>query len=328
MELVSGSPGALLGYEAAVCGGIPIIHNMQHSYVGDEVTSVMGIMNGTTNFMLTKMELEGAGYAGVLKEAQDLGYAEADPTADVEGHDVRAKIALLAKLTFGQHVPLEGIPCTGISKLTGTDFTCAKMMGCTIKLVGTAAVSGENRSNLAVYVSPVVVPLGGALASARGPGNIVVVTSKNLTKSVYTGPGAGRYPTANSVVNDMVRIAQGLCGRPFPVARELSVAPDFSTRFYVRVTATDGLGILGSFGALAHGQGISIHSVLRADGAGGPGEGEGEGGTREGAVGWVGGATDFVVMTDECKRSQVTALCSELAKQPWARGEPVCMSLL
>lgn len=126
-----------LAYEAAVCGGIPIIQTLHSCYTGDVITEIMGICNGTTNYMLGKME-EGADYDEVLKEAQDLGFAEADPTADVEGHDVRAKICLLAKLAFGTTVKVEDVPCRGISQITSVDFEYAKLLGCTIKLVGTA----------------------------------------------------------------------------------------------------------------------------------------------------------------------------------------------
>ena len=127
----------ILAYEAAVCGGIPIIQTLHSCYTGDIITELMGIANGTTNYMLGKME-EGADYNEVLKEAQDLGFAEADPTADVEGHDVRAKICLLAKLAFGTTVNVEDVPCRGITQITPVDFEYAKLLGCTIKLVGVA----------------------------------------------------------------------------------------------------------------------------------------------------------------------------------------------
>jgi homoserine dehydrogenase len=130
----------------------------------------MGIMNGTTNYMLSKMEDEGADYGPVLKEAQDLGYAEADPTADVEGHDVQAKIALLAKLSFGKSIDPATIPTAGISAISAVDFEYAKLLKSTIKLLGTASL---NHGKLSVYVSPVVVPLTSPLASAKGPGNMV-----------------------------------------------------------------------------------------------------------------------------------------------------------
>lgn len=319
-RLVAENAGTTLGYEAAVCGGIPIIHTMQGSYVGDEVTSVMGIMNGTTNFMLTKMEMEGADYAAVLKEAQDLGFAEADPTADVEGHDVQAKIALLAKLAFGQDVALDMVPCAGISKLSCTDFEIAKMNHATIKLVGSASkVQSESGARLSVYVSPTIVPLGTALASARGPGNVVVVGSKNLTESVYAGPGAGRYPTANSVVNDIVRLARlGPAGTspPFPLEQSWELQPDFESCFCVRLAVgsaeADKFHVL--VGDLAEKAGVTIMSVQRAPPVGDSRAAE--------------ASADFALMTRTCKRSQIVVLLESLKGQPWLNGEPVLMSVL
>jgi len=137
LHALSKENDTVLAYEAAVCGGIPIIQTLHSVYAGDIVTQIMGICNGTTNYMLGKMEA-GADYDEVLKEAQDLGFAEADPTADVEGHDVRAKICLLAKLAFGTTVSVDDIPCRGITQITPVDFEYAKLLGCTIKLVGTA----------------------------------------------------------------------------------------------------------------------------------------------------------------------------------------------
>ncbi|CAN0498072.1 unnamed protein product [Ectocarpus sp. 12 AP-2014] len=189
------------------------------------------------------------------------------------------------------------------------------MMGCTIKLVGTAAL-GESKDKLAVFVSPVLVPLGGPLASTRGPGNVVVVRSENLTESVYAGPGAGRYPTANSVVNDIVRLARlGAAGTPppFPLERPLELEPDFEACFYVRVTAADGLGVLSAVGAIASEAGVSVHSVLRG--------GEGGGGEEAGVV-------SVVVKTDSCLRSQVGAFVDGLKGKKVATADPVVMSIL
>mmetsp|Transcript_1257 Transcript_1257/g.2627 ORF Transcript_1257/g.2627 Transcript_1257/m.2627 type:complete len:357 (-) Transcript_1257:503-1573(-) len=182
-------------YEASVCGGIPVIQVLQSCYTGDIINEVMGICNGTTNFMLGKMEA-GADYDEVLKEAQDLGFAEADPSADVDGYDVRAKIAILAKLAFGTTVPVDTIPCMGITNISVIDFAYAKSMGCTIKLVGTAVRQsqfGEHDGALSVYVSPKLVPNTHLLASATGCGNAVAIDSANLGIASYTGPGAGRY---------------------------------------------------------------------------------------------------------------------------------------
>jgi homoserine dehydrogenase len=260
-------------YEAAVCGGIPIIHLLQSCYTTcDEISSIAGIINGTTNYMLTKMEMEGADYDVVLKEAQDLGYAESDPTADVEGHDVRSKICLLTKLAFGTSVSpvTDDIPTVGISSITAMDFWYAEsvMQGYTIKLMGTAQkTKSDNSSNddsnnnnkLAVYVSPVLLHKAThVLASISGAGNAIQVTSRNLGTCLYTGPGAGRFPTANSVVADLMRLAQTfqvassststMAVDPFPDAPEttpssppLTLDANYNSRFYIRVDTSSGV---------------------------------------------------------------------------------------
>uniref|UniRef100_A0A7S2KEY7 Homoserine dehydrogenase n=1 Tax=Leptocylindrus danicus TaxID=163516 RepID=A0A7S2KEY7_9STRA len=310
---LSGS-GANFCYEAAVCGGIPIINTLQTCYTGDIINEVMGICNGTTNYMLGKME-EGAEYDEVLKEAQDLGYAEADPTADVEGHDVRAKIAILAKLAFGQTVPVDTIPCSGITQISSVDFEYAKLLGCTIKLVGTAArlsEYGEHDGALSVYVTPKIVPMTHLLASARGSGNAVAVNSSNLGTASYTGPGAGRYPTASSVVADICRVADGSCSAPFPSVTSTSsieIDNDYTSAFYIRISFQDGLGIIRSVGELAEAHGVSINSVLQN-----PIRNRME--------------ADFVVTTESCKLSQVVSLCDDIAKQEYCRMPPLSMPIL
>jgi len=226
--IMKSTPSAQLAWEAAVCGGIPVIQLLQTAYpCSDSIESVCGICNGTTNFMLTAMA-KGSDYATVLKEAQDLGYAEADPTADVEGFDVRAKIALLAMLAFGGRVTsVESIPCQGISKLTQKDFDNAKKLDASIKLIGTASRTEDGAS---IYVTPTMVHNSHPLASIDGVGNAVTVTSRNLGGCTFTGPGAGRYPTANSVVADLARTST-----PPPLASaELSVSADYEVPFYVR----------------------------------------------------------------------------------------------
>jgi len=296
-----------------VCGGIPIIQTLHGAYTGDTIHEVMGICNGTTNYMLGKMEL-GADYDEVLKEAQDLGFAEADPTADVEGHDVRAKIAILAKLAFGTTIsPVESIPCRGISAVTAVDFEYAKLLGCTIKLVGTAArlsQYGEHDGPLSVYVAPKVVPLTHLLASARGSGNAVAISSANLGTASYTGPGAGRFPTANSVVSDILRIASNLAVKdPFPICSQLELDHDYSSPFYIRIPFSDGLGIIRKIGELSEKNGISIHSVLQNP-----------------IVDRM--AADFVITTEECKLSQVVELCDDIDKEDFVRSYPLYMPLL
>ena len=260
-DLLKENPNVQFCYEAAVCGGIPIIHSLQSDFIGDDITKVMGIMNGTTNFMLTKMEKEGVSYDKVLKEAQDLGYAEADPTADVEGHDVQAKIALLANLAYGQVIPIRHIPTIGISSISSVDFEYAKILGSTIKLVGCASLN-QNKT-ISVYVSPMIVSLDSALSSATGAGNMVLVESNNNIESTFAGPGAGRYPTANSVVNDIIRLNLGQVTKPFPLEDNIKINNNYNASFYVRINVKDSVGIIKSVGEKAEESDISIHAILQ-----------------------------------------------------------------
>jgi homoserine dehydrogenase len=256
---------------------------------------------------------QGADYDEVLKEAQDLGYAEADPTADVEGHDVRAKIAILAKLAFGTTVEVETIPCMGITNISVVDFEYAKSMGCTIKLVGSAVRQsefGEHDGALSVYVSPKLVPNGHLLASAAGCGNAVAVDSANLGIASFTGPGAGRYPTANSIVSDVMRVANNSCApKPFPLSSNIEIDNDYVSAFYIRISFQDGLGIIKTVGELAESQGVSIHSILQQPIT-----------DRMNA--------DTVVTTEACKYSQVKALCELIEEADFVLNAPVFMPMI
>mgnify|MGYP003951340099 CR=1 FL=1 len=307
-----GGEESKFGYEAAVCGGIPIISILQSCYTGDIINEIGGICNGTTNFMLCKME-EGAEYNDVLKEAQELGFAEADPTADVEGHDVRAKIAILAKLAFGKTVAVKDIPCMGISQIASIDFEYANLLGCTIKLIGTAArlsQYGEHDGDLSVYVAPKLVPKSHLLASASGAGNAVNVESVNMGTASYFGPGAGRFPTANSVVADICRIASNNCpADPFPMHSNIAINNDYNSAFYIRIPYIDGLGIVRAVGQLAEKHGVSVNSILQNP-------------IDDKMV------ADCVVTTEECKLSQVMALCEDLGNEDFARATPLCMPLV
>jgi len=306
-QALKANPSVKFNYEAAVCGGIPIIHTLHTDFMGDNITKVMGIMNGTTNFMLCKMEDEGAEYSTALKEAQDLGFAEADPTADVEGHDVQAKIALLAKLAFGKTVPWETVPTSGISKVTAVDFEYAKILKSTIKLVGTASLNEDG--TLAVFVSSNMVPLSSPLASAKGPGNMVLINSANMGLSAFGGPGAGRFPTANSVVNDLIRIAQGRTLEPFPLDSSLALNNDYASCFYVRIKCSDGLGIIRAIGEAAEATGVSIYAILQNA---------------------ITSRTnmDFVVTTEEVRLSQVQAFAAKIETMPFSKGAPLYMPIL
>jgi len=301
-----------IAFEAAVCGGIPIIQTLQGCFCGDLVNEVMGICNGTTNYMLGKME-EGADYEDVLKEAQELGYAEADPTADVEGHDVRAKIAILAKLAFGTTVSVNSIPCNGITEILPTDFEYAKLLGCTIKLVGTAvrlSKFGEHDGDLSVCVAPKLVPKSHFLASTRGCGNVVAIDTANLGLTSYGGPGAGRFPTANSVVADICRVANNTASAdPFPLSSSIKLDHDYASRFYIRFSFTGDVGIIGKVGKLSGTCGVSINSFLQKP-------------IKDQVF------ADAVITTEECKFSQVAALCKEISQENLSRVTPLVMPML
>ena len=313
---IKANPGSHFAYEASVCGGIPIIQTLQTCYSGDVIHQVMGILNGTTNYMIGKME-QGADFDGALMEAQDLGFAEADPTADVEGYDVRAKIAILAKLAFGVTVsPVEEstIPCTGISELEPIDFEYAKLLKCKIKLLGTAGRMSrfaQYDGALSVYVSPVMVPNTHLLASARGSGNCVAINSANMGMCSFTGPGAGRFPTANSVVADIVRIANNTPGSTdaFPLQSKIDVDCDYTAAFYVRIPFMDSIGIIRKVGELAEGSDVSIHSILQNP-----------------IVDRM--EADFCLTTEECLLSQVKSLCNDLEQLDFVRAPPIFMPLL
>lgn len=310
MKTLSQHPNVRFGFEAAVCGGIPIIHTMQEGHLVDSIDTVLGIMNGTTNYMLTKMEKEAHAYADVLKEAQDLGFAEANPSADVDGLDVQSKIAILAKLAFGGTIVPDTVPTIGISRITQADFEYARMMNSTIKLLGVAKKDPHHHQRVSVYVSPIVVPQDHVIASTNGATNIVHILSSNLESSAYVGPGAGRYPTANSVLSDLVQLARDRSPvAPFPPERTIELEPNFSARFYVRIKIQDGVGIIRVIGGLAEKAAVSIHSILQAP-----------------IVDPM--QVDFVVTTESTKLYQIEKMCADISKQEFVLEDPLYLPIL
>jgi homoserine dehydrogenase len=249
-------------YEAAVCGGIPIIRSMQSDFVGDEITSMAGIINGCTNFMLTAMDKKKQTYEDALAEASRLGYAEADPTLDVDGFDARSKLKILLRLAYGIDVKEEEISCRGITELAKVDFEYATMLGGTIKLVGVAKKVDERK--VVAFVSPSYISSDETLASVNGATNAIEILSKNLVASTYIGQGAGRWPTANSVVNDITSIAKSDSTlAPFNVKQDFKFVNDFTSAFYIRIKYRDALGITRQCGEICEKFGVSIHSILQ-----------------------------------------------------------------
>lgn len=295
-------------YEAAVCGGIPVIRSMQSDFVGDDISMLSGIINGCTNFMLTAMDKSGWSYDQALAEASRLGYAEADPTLDVGGFDARSKLRILMRLAYGVEVDEEEISCRGITDLTKLDFEYAKMMGGTIKLIGVAKSVSDGK--VAAFVSPCYVTGDDTLASVNGATNAIEVISKNLVASTYVGQGAGRYPTANSCVNDIVALTKGdATPLPFNPFATTKFVNNYSSVFYIRLRYRDGLGITRQCGEICEKHSVSIHSILQNPVT-----------KRDDAA--------FVLITEKVTLQAVKGVCADLEGLDWCRGPPFFMPVL
>ncbi|TQC45494.1 homoserine dehydrogenase [Rhodococcus sp. WS4] len=264
-----------LYFEAAVAGAIPVIRPLTQSLAGDRVNKVAGIVNGTTNFILSAMDETGADYAATLAEAGRLGYAEADPTADVEGYDAAAKAAILASIAFHTRVTAADVYREGISKITAADLTSARALDCTIKLLSICEriTTPEGKERISARVYPALVPLEHPLASVNGAFNAVVVEAENAGRLMFYGQGAGGAPTASAVMGDLVMAARnkvnGGRGPRESKYAKLKVAPigDIPTRYYVNMQVADKAGVLSAVAAEFSQHGVSI-STVRQEGAG------------------------------------------------------------
>ncbi|GKV74148.1 MULTISPECIES: homoserine dehydrogenase [Pseudarthrobacter] len=262
--------GVQLSYEAAVAGAIPILRPIRDSLAGDRITRVLGIVNGTTNFILDQMDTTGAQFADALAEAQRLGYAEADPTADVEGHDAAAKAAILASLSFHTRFALENVHCEGITSVTAADIAAAKDAGFVIKLLaiaeklpaaGTDADGGEGVS---VRVHPTLLPREHPLAAVHGAFNAVFIEAENAGELMFYGQGAGGTPTASAVLGDLVSAARSLVlggpGRTETTTGQVSALPIDAavTSYYIGLDVADQPGVLARIAQLFAEHGVSI----------------------------------------------------------------------
>ena len=256
-----------LRYEASVAGGIPILTPLMTSLEGNDISEVMGIVNGTTNFILTKMTNEGTDFEEALKEAQALGFAEADPTADVEGLDAARKVAILASLAFHSKVRLSDVPVEGITKIRAKDISYAREMGYVIKLIGIARnMNGE----IEVGVSPMMIPKRHPLASVNDSFNAVFVHGDALDDAMFQGRGAGEFPTASAVTGDLIAVSRdilaGCSGRirlhPYK-GLPLQVRGNAEHRFFLRLKVEDKPGILASVAGVLGNNGVGISQVIQ-----------------------------------------------------------------
>ena len=257
--------GVDLYYEAAVAGAIPILRPLRESLVGDHVQRIMGIVNGTTNYILTKMDESGSAFADALAEAQTLGFAEADPTADVEGFDAAAKAAILAGLAFHSRVTDSDVYLEGITKITATDVSVAKSLDLVVKLLAIAELTNEGK--ISVRVHPTLISRSHPLASVREAFNAVFVESESAGAMMFYGRGAGGAPTASAILGDLVAVARhrvsgGLGPRESDYA-DLDVAPMGSTktRYLIRLEVADRPGVLAAVAQTFSKHDVSIQTV-------------------------------------------------------------------
>src|SRR5690606_36175113 len=270
MELAEAAEAARapLKFEAAVAGGIPVIGGLREGVAANAVSRIYGILNGTCNYILSTMEHSGRDFAEVLKEAQELGYAEADPTFDIEGVDAAHKLAILAAIAFGGRIDFDAMEVAGITRIRAADIAQASALGYVIRLIGLADCESD-AGRLFQRVQPCLVPREHPLAAVDGPTNAVVVEGNFSGRLLFQGAGAGDGPTASAVVADLIAIARGDAGKPFsvPVAALEALAPADSghrrARSYLRFTVTDRPGVLAEITAAMRDAGGSIESLIQ-----------------------------------------------------------------
>ncbi|MEY9838837.1 homoserine dehydrogenase [Streptacidiphilus sp. EB103A] len=261
--------GVDLYYEAAVAGAIPLIRPLRESLAGDKVNRVLGIVNGTTNFILDKMDSTGAGYSEALEEATALGYAEADPTADVEGFDAAAKAAILAGIAFHTRVTAEDVFREGITEVTAADIASAKAMNSVVKLLAICerSASADGTESVTARVHPAMIPLTHPLANVRGAYNAVFVEADAAGQLMFYGPGAGGAPTASAVLGDLVAVCRNKLGDATGPGEsayaQLTVNPmdDVVTRYHVSLDVADKAGVLAQVATVFAEHGVSIDTV-------------------------------------------------------------------
>ena len=299
-----------LFFEAAVAGGIPIITSLKENLTANRFNEVMGIVNGTTNFILTKMSESGADFASTLKEAQDLGYAEADPTADVEDIDAARKMAILASICFNSRVTLDQVYHEGITHITNWDTAYAHDLGYEIKMIGLCRLDD---GMIDVRVHPLLLPKSHPLASVRDSYNAIYVDCDALEKAMFYGRGAGALPTGSAVAGDVVTAARNIvngcqgrvgctCRLHIPV-RDIN---DTVSQYFVRLEVLDQVGVFASLADQLASAGVSMHSLLQKRAL-------------------ADGHTDIVIITHPTRHSDLTKALDSVAKLPCvvAVGDPI-----
>ena len=309
--------GRSIAFEASVAGGIPIITNMSQCLSANQLSGLSGILNGTTNFILTCMDEKGQDYGVALKEAQRLGYAEADPTMDVDGSDAAQKLAILAHLGFGARAYWKDIPRLGIDCLSPLDIAFARELGCRIKLIASARL---DQGSLALGVSPALVRLGSPLAEVRQAFNAVALHGDAVGQLFYQGQGAGEKPTASAVVADIVDTVVGRAQITFNLlqlwsknrpAVPLADSSQTKSRFYIRLTVADNPGVLAVITGILGAHLISIASFLQKEPADSPG-----------------GPVTLVMMTHVATQAAANAAIKAIDQLPITSARSLCLPVM
>ena len=304
--------GRRLGFEAAVAGGIPIVRGLQEGLAGDRLVRILGILNGTCNYILTRMESAHVAFADALKEAQELGFAEADPSADIDGLDAQAKLAILCAVGLQRYIPAAEIPLRSIASIEPIDFVYAGRLECTIRQVSRATLEELNGGRVLASVQPMLVPRSSALARTDGSQNVVVVEGEFGGETAFSGFGAGGNPTAVAVVSDLVSIARGGAAHSdssAPAAQPGEVDLEFVAPQYVRFIVDDRPGIIATLASVFSRHDINVDSVLQEPG-------------------WSKSALPFVMTLESCSSSSVSEALREVEACDFHVRRPLWLPVL
>jgi homoserine dehydrogenase len=302
--------GQHLEFGASVAGGVPVLSGLHQGLAGDRLVKVAGILNGTCNYILTRIEREGVAFAEALAEAQKAGFAEADPTDDIEGYDARAKLAIIASLGLNAQVRPDQIVCRAISAIATVDFDYAHELKCTIRQVSRAE---RKNSRLFASVEPVLVAQDSPLASVSGSQNLVISTGEFGGDTIFSGYGAGGNPTAVAVVSDLLQLVRhrnlGVAEPDRPAPKEYLVSDDFETAHYIRFVVKDRPGIVAALAAVFSRHQLNIDSLLQKPG-------------------YDKSALPFVVTLEPCSTSRLRAALSEISLFDFHVQAPVSLPIL
>lgn len=305
--------GVAIFFEASVAGGVPLISTIQKGLEANEISSVAGILNGTTNFILSSMEEKGAAFADALKQAQALGFAEADPTNDVEGLDVAYKLCILSALAYGKFVKPSAVFRQGITRISPSDITHAREFGYRVKLVGSTR---ETNGKLDVRVHPMLVPLSHPLSAVSGSHNGILVNGHAVGEIVMVGPGAGQMPTASAVVGDLINLSSALQLPDFasyfqtaiePEWAETALPGDWICPFYLQFDVADSPGVIGQIGTTFGEHGISIQSIVQR--------------------GTESGGAHVIILTHAVRNSSMEAAIEELKRKEFLKDVASCIRI-